>query len=73
MGDGVPFARETVSKSGLRVLPEKTFRPRAEIVYSLGVARASEGAFDDASLLTPIYIRRPEAEEVWERRQGSNT
>ncbi len=57
---------------GFVVLPEVLNRPRAEIVFRLGARRAAESAFDNPRELIPIYIRRPEAEEVWERKHGGH-
>lgn len=72
MGEGIPYTNEAVARSGLRVLPEGTFRARAEVVHRMGFALASAGHYDDPGQLTPLYVRRPEAEEVWERRHQQN-
>jgi tRNA threonylcarbamoyladenosine biosynthesis protein TsaB len=61
---------ETAGKARPTVLPQETWRPQAEVVYRLGFERAFAGDFDDPANLIPIYIRRPEAEEVWERKHG---
>ena len=63
------YTGEAVARSGLPVLPESTFRARAEVVHRLGFALASAGRYDDPGQVTPIYVRPPEAEEVWEQRQ----
>jgi len=73
MGEGVSVHRQAVRDSGLVVLPEHLSRPRAEVVFQLGVVRAAAGEVDDPRGLVPIYVRRPEAEEVWERRHGVAT
>ncbi len=70
MGEGVQYAVDPVKQCGLTALSEDTYRARAAIVHRLGKRRASQGDFDDARALVPIYIRRPEAEEVWEKRHG---
>ena len=70
MGEGVPYHRAVVDASGLRVLPESIFRPRAETVYRLGVSLADAGRFTDRRRLVPVYIRPPEAEEIWNRRHA---
>jgi len=51
-------------------LPDALHAGKARVVYALGRVRAAEGAFTSMAELTPIYIRRPEAEERWESRQG---
>ncbi len=68
LGEGVLYHREVVEASGLVILPESLYPPRAEIVYRLGVARAAEGRFTDRRDLIPTYVRPPEAEEKWEER-----
>lgn len=70
LGEGVPFHRDAVLTSGLRVLPEELFPPKVETVFHLGIERAIVGGFVSARDLTPVYIRPPEAEEVWAARHG---
>ena len=70
IGEGMERIRDLPSAGGFAVLPEETWPPQAEVVYRLGFDRASAGDFDDPANLIPIYIRRPEAEEVWEREHG---
>ncbi len=69
LGEGVLYHREAIERSGLRVLPESAYRPRAEIVYRLGRIRAAQGEFSEPRLLIPTYIRPPEAEEKWAKAQ----
>lgn len=81
IGEGVPFIAGALASvmgepssptpGDLFVLPDSLFRARAEVVYRMGRERAAAGDFDDPTRLIPIYVRRPEAEEVWERRHGS--
>ncbi len=73
MGEGVHYHRAAVEASGLAVLPESIFPPRAEVVYRLGVDRVSRGQSIPPRELVPLYIRPPEAEEVWLARQSSTT
>jgi tRNA threonylcarbamoyladenosine biosynthesis protein TsaB len=68
LGEGIAYHREAVDACGRLVLPDDLNRARAEVVHRLGVEKAEQGAFDDAAAVIPIYVRRPEAEEVWERR-----
>jgi len=71
IGEGIAYHREAVDRAGWSVLPEPLHAPRAEAVHRLGWARSQAGTFDDPAGLIPIYVRRPEAEEVWERRHGT--
>jgi tRNA A37 threonylcarbamoyladenosine modification protein TsaB len=73
LGEGVLYHREAVVASGLAILPESIYPPRAETVYRLGVERAAQGHPVAARDLIPIYIRPPEAEEVWQARHGSQS
>src|SRR5262249_14540992 len=70
LGEGVAYHREAVEASGLLVLPENIYLPRAETVYRLGAERAQTGQSVSPRDLIPIYIRPPEAEEVWNSRYG---
>ena len=72
VGEGVAYHREAVERSGLAILPETHNQARAEMVYRLGRRQAAVGRYDDPLKLTPIYIRRPEAEEIYERRHAQN-
>lgn len=68
LGEGVLYHREAVEASGLTILAESLYPPRAEVVYRLGAVRAAEGRFTDRRSLIPTYVRPPEAEEKWEER-----
>lgn len=70
LGEGILYHRPAIETSNRRILPESLYRPRAETVYRLGFDRAERGAFSDRRNLVPTYIRPPEAEEVWERKQS---
>jgi tRNA threonylcarbamoyladenosine biosynthesis protein TsaB len=70
LGEGVLYHRDAVDASELEVLPESLYRPRAETVFLLGYERAERGEFIAPRDLTPVYIRPPEAEEVWARKHG---
>ncbi len=69
-GDGVSCHQQAVATSGLLVLPQSLFAPRAETVYSLGLARVQQGEVRDRRMLVPLYVRPPEAEERWQQRHG---
>ncbi|MDO8629701.1 MAG: tRNA (adenosine(37)-N6)-threonylcarbamoyltransferase complex dimerization subunit type 1 TsaB, partial [Phycisphaerales bacterium] len=73
LGEGVLYHRDAVAESGLAILPESMFPPRAETVYHLGVERAAQGNAVAARDLIPIYIRPPEAEEVWQARHRAQS
>ena len=70
LGEGVLYHRPAIERSNQRILPESLYRPRAETVYRLGLDLAERDGFSDPRTLVPTYIRPPEAEEVWERKQS---
>lgn len=70
LGEGVPYHADAAADTGLAVLPESLNQARAAVVHRLGYALARQGGFESTGELVPIYIRRPEAEEVWEQRHG---
>ena len=68
IGEGIPYHDKFIPKDepGVIVTPPETWRARAAIVATIGQSMASRGEFADADRLTPLYIRKPEAEEKWE-------
>lgn len=69
LGEGIPFHKQFIPPDdpGIIVMPPELWRPRASAVASQGVLLASSGRFTDPDRLTPIYLRKPEAEEKWEQ------
>jgi len=69
IGEGIPYhqAAIPVDDAGVVVLPKPFWRARAGVVARLGLRMAAAGRFTEADKLTPLYIRRPEAEEKWEQ------
>ena len=69
IGEGIPYHRSSILDDlNVIITPEDAWRARAGVVAKIGWQMARAGEFADAEKLTPIYIRRPEAEEKWERR-----
>ena len=50
--------------------PAHLLTARASHVAWLGIARLAAGECDDPMTLEPFYIRRSEAEVLWEKRHG---
>jgi len=69
LGDPLP---DLPPGCNVAVLPAELAVPRSEAVHRLGRDAAKRAAYDDPFLLTPLYIRRPEAVELWEARQQSS-
>jgi tRNA threonylcarbamoyladenosine biosynthesis protein TsaB len=68
IGEGIPYHEKFIPRDDLSVVvvPPEAARARASVVATIGHAMARRGEFADPQRLTPIYIRRPEAEEKWE-------
>ena len=69
LGEGIPYHRAFIpADSAVIVTAEPTWTAHAAVVARLGRGLACEGVFADPLTLTPLYVRRPEAEEKWEQR-----
>jgi len=73
-GEGAQFFRREIEDLlGARALfaPLAASVPSAASVAELGWMALREGRAADPDGLAPVYIRRPEAEVAWEKRQSS--
>ena len=68
LGRGIPKAAEALA--GFDIAPETLWDVRPAAVARLGYAMWEGGDIADPLRLEPVYIRRPEAEEIWHRRHG---
>ena len=68
LGEGIPYHEKFIPRDDVSVIvvPPEAARARASVVARIGQAMARLGEFADPQRLTPIYIRRPEAEEKYE-------
>jgi tRNA threonylcarbamoyladenosine biosynthesis protein TsaB len=67
------FRDEIVKLFGDRALfaPRSSMVPSAASVAEIGLLMLKNGERTDPDVLTPVYIRRPEAEVAWEKRRQS--
>lgn len=72
VGEAAVKNREKIQAAGANILPAlpHTVMPRAACVALLGQSLYEAGKREDAMSLEPFYIRRSEAEELWEKRNG---
>ena len=63
------YGSPTITKDGVSVAKEIDV---PDPIENLGARMAREGQFTDPMRLTPVYIRKPEAEEKFEERQRGN-
>ncbi len=75
IGEGIPFHAKFLSADdpSVVVTPEDAWRARASVVVEIGDAMAKRGEFTDPQTLSPVYVRKPEAEDKWEERQGAES
>ena len=68
LGEGIPYHEKFVPREDARVIlaPAEQWRPQAAVVARIGAEMARRGEFADPDRLTPIYIRKPEAEEKFD-------
>lgn len=71
LGDGLLYHQDKFENDRFCILPKELWSPQAFNLHALGWKMACEGKFADPLTLTPKYIRRPEAEEKWEKRNLS--
>lgn len=69
-GEGIDYHRVAVESSGAAIIDRTLWTPRAGGVHRLGWAMSRAGRFTPQHELVPFYLRRPEADEVWEKRHG---
>ena len=74
LGEGLKYHRRELAPEGEKViwLEKKYHQPRAANVHRLGRLRARAGLFTETDKLMPIYLRRPEAVEKWEKLHGKD-
>ena len=71
MGDAMQKTADEPLPAGVRLAPIHMRMPRAACVGLAGLARLARDAADDAMTLEPLYLRRSEAEVLWEKRHGA--
>jgi len=72
-GSGVAQHLQVIHDLGLEAAPERLWASSARGILALGTLRAQSGHLTEPTALAPMYVRRPEAEELWEKRQASES
>ncbi len=67
IGDGVAAHRDTCEASGATVLDESYWTPAAANVVAIGDRMFDDGCLCHTEDIAPLYLRRPEAEEVYKQ------
>lgn len=63
------FVEQAAGGGDVTVLDDAWLTARAEVVWQLGREGAAAGRYADAAALTPLYVRPPEAVELWKQRK----
>jgi len=69
LGDAIERHGELLARAGAALAEPAQWRPRAAALARLAAERYNAGQRHGLHEAEIIYLRRPEAEEVWERRQ----
>ncbi|UCD29837.1 MAG: tRNA (adenosine(37)-N6)-threonylcarbamoyltransferase complex dimerization subunit type 1 TsaB [Planctomycetota bacterium] len=70
LGEGIDYHGQAIDTAGVTVLDKNFWPGRAENVFHVGLELADQEKFTPGPQLMPLYIRRPEAEEKWEKLHG---
>ncbi len=70
LGEAVEMYGEAFRQAGHVLAEPHVAMPRAGSVALLGARLAAAGVSHDVMTLEPLYIRRSEAEELWEKRRS---
>lgn len=68
LGEGLLYYSKKFQTENIKILDKNLWSPRAGNVFKIGSQMAAEGKFSDPVNLVPFYLRRPEAEENWEKK-----
>ena len=68
LGDPLPLIEK--KPENVTILPAALARAQAKHLWKLGRIAAASGAYCDPLALVPLYVRPPEAVELWDARHG---
>ena len=68
LGEGLVYYANKFEAPFTAILDEQYWTPTAAGLFRVGQKLAAQGTFANPHALVPLYIRRPEAEENWEKR-----
>ena len=71
LGEGIPLHEAALAQTGCPQLPAEYWPSRPEHIHVLGMDQARQGLYIAAGDLVPHYVRRPEMEERWEKKQAA--
>lgn len=68
IGEGLAYHR--IAADAITIGEESLWLPSAEGLWRAGRRRAKAGRFDDFRRIRPLYLRKPEAVRLWEKRHA---
>jgi len=68
LGDAAERYADALARPGVAVAGTALWRPQAGVLARLAAERYNAGERQELHAIEPIYLRRPEAEDVWERK-----
>lgn len=73
IGDGAYYDQEDIEEFSplFKVAPPAMAIPRAQALLQAGIKRLERGEFDDVMSVVPFYLRRSEAEVLWEKKHAN--
>ena len=71
LGDAMQKKGADELPTGVRLAPIHARMPRAACVGLASLTRLARGAVDDPVTIAPLYLRRSEAEVLWEKHHGA--
>ena len=71
LGDPLNNKTTLALPANVRLAPIHARMPRAACVGLAALTRLARGEMDDPVTVVPLYLRRSEAEVLWEKRHGT--
>jgi tRNA threonylcarbamoyladenosine biosynthesis protein TsaB len=68
LGEGLLYYKDKFAADGIKVLDEEYWATRASGIYKAGRKQAKNNDYTDAKALSPLYLRKTDAEENLEKR-----
>lgn len=68
LGEGLLYYKDKFAADGIKVLDEQYWATRASGIYKAGRKQAKNGDYTDPKALSPLYLRKTDAEENLEKR-----
>ncbi len=67
LGEGLLYYKDKFAADGIKVIDEQYWATRASGIYKAGRKQAKNGDYTDPKALSPLYLRKTDAEENLEK------